>query len=87
MHLSVLLLVLLVLTSAFYILGRRRAFAVSGGNAKVLHSLPGHYGMMVALWCGIPAVILLLAWLALENTIITQMVAASLPTETPQSAA
>ena len=76
-----LLIVLLVLAAVFFHLGRRRAFASAGGNAKALHSLPGHYGWMAALWAGVPALMLLGAWLALQDTIITRMVVAELPAE------
>jgi phosphate transport system permease protein len=78
-----LLIILLVLSSVAYYLGRRRAFAVAGGadNIKHLHSRPTYYGTMTAIWCGIPALILFGFWLAFQSGIITQLVVADLPEE------
>jgi phosphate transport system permease protein len=75
-------IVLLILTAVFYYIGRRRALSVAGGTVKNLHSLPSHYGTLAALWAGVPALLLLLAWLALQEPIITQLVVAGLPEET-----
>jgi len=81
MQLTVLIAVLLVLTSTAYVLGRNRALANSGGNIRVLHSLPRYYGWYVALWCGVPALIVLLLWTSLETRIVTALVVDSLPPE------
>ncbi|WP_404384023.1 phosphate ABC transporter permease subunit PstC [Caenispirillum salinarum] len=74
-----LILVLLVLTVVGFRLGRGRAVSVVGGETRKLHSLPSYYGMYVALWCGIPAFIMLGLWLAFQDTILTQLTLASLP--------
>jgi phosphate transport system permease protein len=50
-----------------------------GGNN--LHSLPGYYGYLVAIWCGIPALVVLLLWSMFSDSIITQMTLAHLPAE------
>ena len=78
-----LLVVLLLMSSAGYFIGRRRAFAVAGDRQglKTLHSRPAHYGTLTALWCGIPALVIYAAWLALEPTIITGLVLEGLPEE------
>lgn len=52
-------LALLVLTAVGFLVGRRRAVAVSNGRASWLHSLPNYYGYYLALWTGLPAFILL----------------------------
>lgn len=74
---------LLGLSVVAYQLGRRRSLAVStnGGAApgQRLHSLPSYYGFYTALWCGIPALMLLALWMALEPLIITQLVISDLP--------
>ncbi len=76
---------LLALSTLGYHLGRRRSLVVgTAGTATVpqrLHSLPSYYGLYTALWCGIPALILFAAWIALQPTIITQLVIAELPAE------
>ena len=51
------------LVVAGYLLGRRRAVASVSGEARLLHSLPSYYGAYVALWCGVPALLLVAGWL------------------------
>ena len=48
---------LLLFSTGAYYLGRKRAFAVSGGQIRNLHSLPSFYGSYTALWCILPALI------------------------------
>ena len=79
-----LILLLLLLSSVAYYLGRRRAFKVSGGKISQLHSLPSYYGLYTALWCGIPALLLLSTWFGFENTIIKHLVIAQLPADLQQ---
>ncbi len=80
MRLTTLFLILTAMTLAAYFLGRRRAVAVGGaGPARRLHSLPKYYGYYTSLWCLLPGLILLLAWAALSDTIITSRVVDSLP--------
>ncbi len=78
---TVLLFVLLGLSTFAYYVGRRKAFAVAGDAAGVrnLHSRPTYYGMLTALWCGIPTLILFGFWQAFESSIITHLVVADLP--------
>ena len=78
---ATLFIVLLTLCGFGYYVGRRRAFAVSGDAYQIrnLHSRPIYYGAIVALWCGIPALILFALWLAFESSIITQIVISDLP--------
>ena len=79
---STLVLVLIVLTVIGFMMGRSRAMATANGAPRVLHSVPSYYGFYVAIWAGIPALLLLLAWLALEPSIIKGMVLSSLPSAT-----
>lgn len=78
-----LVLLLLLLTAAGYFIGRKRAFAVAGsvGGVKNLHSRPTYYGVLTAIWCGLPALLIVGFWLAFEGTIITNLVVAELPPE------
>ncbi|OQX07959.1 MAG: phosphate ABC transporter permease subunit PstC [Thiothrix lacustris] len=78
------LLTLTVLAAFSYYIGRKRSLALAtpakrGGND--LHSLPSYYGYLVAIWCGIPALIILLVWSMFADSIITQMTLAHLPAE------
>lgn len=79
--LSYLLLTLALLSSAAYYLGRNRAFAVANGRIRNLHSLPGFYGSYTALWCGLPALLVFALWIALQPSLITDLVVAGLPPE------
>jgi phosphate transport system permease protein len=81
MDAKTLIITLLVLTAIGYYLGRRRAFAVSGGSVRELHSLPSYYGFYTALWTGVPALLVFALWLSFEHTIITQLVVADLPAD------
>lgn len=81
MQLVTLVVVLLLLTSIGFRLGRGRAMAVAGGNQRKLHSLPGYYGFYVALWCGVPAFLFLGAWLVLEPTVVRALVISAMPPE------
>jgi phosphate transport system permease protein len=78
-----LLIMLLLLSSVGYVVGRKKAFSVAGDNQglKKLHSRPVHYGALTAMWCGIPALIIYSAWLALEPSVITSLVVSGLPDE------
>ena len=76
---STLVLTLLVLSGLAYYFGAKRSLAVAGGEIKKLHSLPAFYGMYTALWCGIPALFILLVWNMFESTIITNIVVSTLP--------
>ncbi len=80
--LTYLFLTLLLLSAAGYYLGRQRSLALVGGRASQLHSLPSYHGTYVALWCALPALLMLLVWLVLQPSLITQMVVAELPAET-----
>ncbi len=81
MQTSMLIVVLLILSSIAFYLGRRRAFAVARGRARNLHSLPSYYGYYVALWCGLPALLVAGIWFSAEDAFITRALVDSLPQE------
>ncbi len=72
---------LLLLSTTAYYLGLRRSVAVAGGQNRVqqLHSRPAYYGMLTALWCGLPALIIFCCWQAFEGNLITHLVVSGLP--------
>jgi len=49
-----------------FVLGRQRIIAKAGDQFAALHSLPNYHGHYVALWCSVPALVLLVIWLPLE---------------------
>ena len=79
MQLLILTATLLVLTVIGFYLGRTRATAAVSGRTRVLHSLPSYYGYYVAVWCAIPALLILMAWLIGEQQIIQSLLVSSLP--------
>ena len=77
---SILFLLLFFCALAFHF-GRKRSLVKAGGQVRHLHSLPGYYGYYTALWCWVPALIVLTLWVGFENSIVTQLVISSLPGE------
>jgi phosphate transport system permease protein len=81
MQFFTLLVVLLLLTAVGFRMGRGRALQVGGPRASALHSLPSYYGYYVALWCGLPALLLIALWLSSEPFILQAIVVDALPPE------
>ncbi|MBL8666996.1 MAG: phosphate ABC transporter permease subunit PstC [Rhodospirillales bacterium] len=81
MHILILIATLLILTAAGFWLGRSRAVATAAAGRRRLHSLPSYYGWYVVVWCGLPSLLLLLAWLALEPSVLQLITIDSLPPE------
>ena len=80
MDTSVLIMTILFLSGFGYWLGRGRARLLAGTrHLSVLHSLPSYHGAYVALCCGLPALLLVSAWLMLEPAIVEHLVVAALP--------
>jgi len=80
---TTLLFLLLTLSVIGYFLGRQRAYAVASNVSGIrdLHSRPTYYGALVAIWCGIPALLLFGFWLAFEDSVIIHITIGSLPAE------
>lgn len=78
MNFSSLLIIVLIVLAGAYFLGRNRARAISHQGMR-MHSLPNQYGTLMALWTGVPALILLIAWQLLETPIINHLLIAKLP--------
>ena len=73
-----LLLILIGLPLAGFLFARRQAVAMVG-SGRTLHSLPDFHGAYVAAWTGIPAVLLVVLWIALQGPVLDQAIFASLP--------
>lgn len=74
--------ILLLITAIAYQVGLSRSKKMAGqGNGGSLHSRPGYYGSLVALWCGVPALSILLVWSLAEPSVIRHFILASLPAE------
>jgi len=74
------LLAILILSVLAFMVGRfqARRFAEAGTSQK-LHSRPVYHGAFVAIWVGIPALVLVMLWLLLQGTVIDNLIIASLP--------
>ncbi len=75
----VLVLVILGLAVIGYFVGRQKSILASGNQPSTLHSLPSYYGSYVALWCGLPALVLVSVWLIAQPQIIESVVIGSMP--------
>ena len=73
-----LLLILFMSLAAFFV-GRMSAktFAFAGGS----HSRPVYHGAFAAVWVGVPALILVFAWIALQGPLIDRLLIATLPAD------
>ncbi len=73
--------ILLGFVSFGYVYGRKYALAAGkkGGDIHKLHSRPAYHGMLIALWCGLPTLLILFVWQLIEPSIITSMIISSLP--------
>lgn len=80
---SVWLLVTCILGAmgAAYTFGLRRSLSLAGAQRRSMHSLPEHHGMLLALWCGIPAVAALVLWTAIERPLVGMMLREEMPAE------
>jgi len=81
MALVTIFIVILLLSATGYFFGRARSLKIAGGRIKELNSIPGYYGIYVALWCGIPALLVLGLWIAVDNAAVMHIVVSELPDE------
>jgi len=79
MPVTTFLFVLLLLSLAGFQLGKSTAVSSAGSRLSILHSVPSYYGLYVAMWVGLPALMLFALWTGLEGIIVNNMVRASLP--------
>ncbi|MEO0972973.1 MAG: phosphate ABC transporter permease subunit PstC [Pseudomonadota bacterium] len=78
-----LILVLAVVGLIAYRTGVHRAVDTVGGLKQIreLHSLPGYYGALTAVWCIGPALLVAIGWLALQPTVLDALVVDQLPVD------
>ena len=73
------ILLILIMSVVAYFVGRGagRNF-VKVGSGRDVHSLPNYHGLFVAVWVGIPALVLALLWATLSGPTIDALLRASL---------
>ncbi|PIE12699.1 MAG: phosphate ABC transporter permease subunit PstC [Rhodobacterales bacterium] len=76
-----LFLTILGLSALGFLLGRGRALASAGGDARALHSRPHYYGVNVALMVILPALTLMALWTVVQPLAIKANVAQTIPAE------
>ena len=78
---AALLVALVLLSAGAFWIGKSRSLALVGGSRGVrnLHSLPSHYGLMTAMWCALPALLVIGLWLAFQDAIILRLITDHLP--------
>lgn len=78
---AALLIALALLSVGAFWIGKTRSLALVGGSRGVrnLHSLPGHYGLMTAMWCLLPALLVIVIWVAFQDAILLRFVTDHLP--------
>ncbi len=74
MNTLILVAVLLGLSTFTYQHARRKALRSVLGNVSDLHSLPSYHGAYVAIWCGLPALIVIALWVLLQTDLVERMV-------------
>lgn len=80
MHLSFFLLILLALSSGAYMLGKQKALQFTRERgAAAIHSRPGYYGLLLALWCALPPLFIFLFWTFFSDTVLTSLAINTLP--------
>lgn len=82
MNSSLLFVVLLCLTMFSYWYGINRSLKIAGGveHKKDLSCLPQQFGLLTALTCGLPALITLLIFNSVEQSVIELLLTRTLPT-------
>lgn len=78
MSLTAVFFALFLAASYGFYSGRLKSLQAVGGDVQELHSLPNYYGWYVALWCGLPALLISVIWVALDTSLITSLVLSGL---------
>jgi phosphate transport system permease protein len=81
MPIQTLLITLIALLLFSFFIGSKRSIAVSSvrKGRRNLHSRPNYYGFMVAIWAGLPAILILILWSAFNSSIVTSLTISGLP--------
>jgi phosphate transport system permease protein len=69
-QLVILLIALGALAAIGYYLARRKLLGAAGRQAVRPHSMAAYHGWYVALWCALPALVIVLFWLLFEERIL-----------------
>jgi phosphate transport system permease protein len=81
-----LLLTIIALSLVAFFVGRTAGARFAGAAGSDIHSLPGYHGAFVAIWVGVPALVLVLLWTAFQGAAIDGLLLAGLPADLTESA-
>ncbi|HLV84167.1 MAG TPA: phosphate ABC transporter permease subunit PstC [Devosia sp.] len=77
-----LFLAIVVFSLVAFFAGRSAGTRFAAANGASTHSLPGYHGAFVAVWVGVPALMLLLLWIMAQGTVIDNLLLTTLPQAT-----
>ncbi|MCF6194202.1 MAG: phosphate ABC transporter permease family protein, partial [Kangiellaceae bacterium] len=81
MNSTTLIFTVILLSISSYWYASQKAIKIAGGARKIksLTALPSQFGMLTAFWCGLPALVFLLAWNSFESSVIESLLLSNLP--------
>ncbi len=81
MHSLTVIIVLLLLMALAYRVGLTRSRHLASGARQRLHSRPVYHGTLLAIWCAIPALIVLVLWAVFGDELSRFYILAQLPAD------
>ena len=75
---SLIVFLLIIFSISSYFFGRKEARKLVTNNIK-LNALPSYYGYYLALWCGLPALLIFASWSLFEPTILKLLILGNFP--------
>lgn len=79
-------LLIAVLSIVAFFVGRSSGKRFVAHDGRSVHSRPAYHGLFVAVWVGIPALVLVLLWTLFQGTVVDGLLRASLPEALTQGA-
>ena len=74
----IILLLVTIFSYVSFLYGRSRIKEITSTQSIKINALPNYYGYYLALWCAIPALVILLLWSIFEPTIIKFLISQTL---------
>ncbi|NOZ66433.1 MAG: phosphate ABC transporter permease subunit PstC [Alphaproteobacteria bacterium] len=78
MNSLILIVILMLISTAAFIFGRKKALNAVNGKVSALHSLPGHYGWFSAVISFLPGLTILIIWFLFGNNLVDNFTLATL---------
>ena len=77
----ILIAILLMFMAVAYQLGRLQILRKARHFSKTPHSLPGYYGTYIALFCGVPSLLIVGLWLGIAPHIVETILLSEIPSD------